>query len=80
MCLQTISLDDFKAQKLMEVKKLPKTMTEIHAQVVKKATRDHKSATESHNGKTHERSPNLQVVDYVLVAENRENGTSKMQV
>jgi hypothetical protein len=33
-------LDFIKAQKLMEVEKLSKAMTEIHAQVAEKATRD----------------------------------------
>jgi hypothetical protein len=37
-------LDFIKAQKLMEVEKLSKSMTEIHAQVAKKATRDRKAA------------------------------------
>jgi hypothetical protein len=35
-------LDFIKAQKLMEVEKLPKAMTEIHAQMAEKATRDRK--------------------------------------
>jgi hypothetical protein len=52
-----------KAQNLMEVKELSKAMTEIHAQVAKKATRDQKAAIQKHNDKTHVRSPNYQVGD-----------------
>jgi hypothetical protein len=37
-------LDLIKAQKLMEVEKLSNAMTEIHAQVAEKATRDRKAA------------------------------------
>jgi hypothetical protein len=37
-------LDFIKAQKLMEVEKLSKAMTEIHAQVAEKATRDRKAS------------------------------------
>jgi Chromo (CHRromatin Organisation MOdifier) domain len=69
-----------KAKKLMEVEKLSKAMTEIHAQVAKKATRDRKAAIQKHNVKTHVRSPNFQVGDYVLVSEHRESGVSKLQV
>jgi Integrase core domain len=73
-------LDFIKAQKLMEVEKLSKSMTEIHAQVAEKATRDLKAAIQKHNDKTHLRSPNFQVDDYVLVAEHRKSGVSKLQV
>jgi hypothetical protein len=52
-------LDFIKAQKLVEVDKLSKAMTEIHAQVAEKATRDRKVAIRKHNGKTHMRSPNF---------------------
>jgi hypothetical protein len=38
-----------KAQKLMKVERLSKTMTEIHAQVAEKATRDRKAAFQRHN-------------------------------
>jgi uncharacterized protein YueI len=38
------SLDFIKAQKLMEVEKLSKAMTEIRALVAEKATRDRKAA------------------------------------
>jgi hypothetical protein len=51
-------LNFIKAQKLMEVEKLSKAMTEIHAQVAEKATRDRKAAIKKHNDKTHVRSPN----------------------
>jgi hypothetical protein len=54
-------------------------MTEIHAQVAEKATRDRKAAIQKHNDKTHVRSPNFQVGDYVLVAGNRKSGTSNLQ-
>jgi hypothetical protein len=64
----------------MEVEKLSKAMTEIHAQVAEKATRDHKAAIQKHNDKTHVRSPNFQVGDYVLVPEQRKSGVSKLQV
>jgi uncharacterized protein YueI len=73
-------LDFIKAQKLLEVEKLSKAMTEIHAQVPEKATRNRKAAIQKHNDKTHVRSPNSQVGDYVLVAEHRESGVSKLQV
>jgi hypothetical protein len=73
-------LDFIKAQKLIEVEKLSKAMTEIHAQVAKKATRDRKAAVQKHSDKTHVRSPNFQVGDYVFVSEHRTSGTSKFQV
>jgi hypothetical protein len=60
-------LDCIRAQKLMEVEKLSMTMTDIHAQAAEKSTRDRKAAIQNHNDKTHERSPNYQVGDYVLV-------------
>jgi hypothetical protein len=72
--------DFIKAQKLMEIEKLSKAMTEIHAQVAEKATRDRKAAIQKHNDETHVRSPNFQVGDYVLVAEHRKSGVSKLQV
>jgi hypothetical protein len=52
-------LDFIKGQKLMEVEKLPKTMTEIHAHVAEQATHDRKAAIQKHNDKTHVRSPNF---------------------
>jgi hypothetical protein len=64
----------------MEVEKLSKAMTEIHAQVAEKSMRDHKAAIQKHNDKTHVRSPNFQVGDYLLVAEHRNSGVSKLQV
>jgi Chromo (CHRromatin Organisation MOdifier) domain len=73
-------LDIIKAQKLMEVEKLSKAMTEIHAQVAEKATRDRNAAIQKHNDKKHVRSPNFQVGDYVLVAELRKSGVSNFQV
>jgi hypothetical protein len=73
-------LDFIKAQKLMEVEKLSKAMTEIHAQVAEKATRDRKAANQKHNDRMHVRSPNFQVGDYVLVAEHRKSGVSKLRV
>jgi hypothetical protein len=66
-------LDFIKAQKLMEVEKLSRAMIEIHAQVAEKATRDRKDAIQKHNDKTHVRSPNFQVDDYVLVVEHRKS-------
>jgi hypothetical protein len=66
--------------KLMEVEKLSKAMTEIHAQVAEKATRERETAIQKHNDKTHVRSPNFQVGDYVLVVEHRKSGVSKLQV
>jgi hypothetical protein len=70
----------FNAQNLMEVEKLSKAMTEIHTQVADKATRDRKAAIQKHNDKTHVRSPNFQVGDYLLVVEHRKSGMSKLQV
>jgi hypothetical protein len=55
-------------------------MTEIHSQVAEKATRDRKAAIQKQNDETHVRSPNFQVEDYVLFAEHRKSGTSKLQV
>jgi hypothetical protein len=55
-------------------------MTEIHAQVAEKATRDCKAAIQKHSDKTHVRSPNFQVGDYLLLAEHRKGGVSKLQV
>jgi hypothetical protein len=60
-------LDNIKAQNLMEVDKLSKAMTETHAQVAEKSTRDRKASIQKHNDKTHVRSPNFRVGDYVLV-------------
>jgi hypothetical protein len=73
-------LDFIKAQQLMEIEKLSKAMTEIQAQVAKKATRDRKAAIQKRNDKTHVPSPNIQVGNYVLVAEHRKSGVSKLQV
>jgi hypothetical protein len=73
-------LDFIKTQKLMEVVNMSKAMTEIHAQVAKKSTRDRKAAIQKHNEKTHVWSSKFQVGDYVLVAEHRNCGTSKLQV
>jgi hypothetical protein len=64
----------------MEVEKLSEAMTEVHAQLAEKATRDRKASIQMHNDKTHVRSPNFQVGDYVLVAEHRKSGVSKLQV
>jgi hypothetical protein len=64
----------------MKVETLSRAMTEIHAQVAEKATRDRKSAIQKHNNKTHVRSPNFQGGGYVLVAEHRKSGVSKLQV
>jgi hypothetical protein len=65
---------------MLKVEKLSKAMTEIHAQVAEKATRDRKAAIQNHNDKTHVRSPNFHVGDYVLVVEHRKSGMSKLQV
>jgi hypothetical protein len=73
-------LDFITAQMLIEVEKLSKCMTEIHAQMAEKATRDRKAAIQKHKDKTHVRSPNFQVGDYALVAEHRKSGTSKLQI
>jgi hypothetical protein len=72
-------LEFIKAQKLMEAEKLSETMTKIHAQVAENATRDRKAAIQKHNDNTHERSPNFQEGDYVLVAGHRKSGVSKLQ-
>jgi Chromo (CHRromatin Organisation MOdifier) domain len=73
-------LDFIKAQKLMNVERLSRAMTEIHAQVAEKATRDRKAAIQKHNDKTHVRSPNFQVGDNVFVVEHSKSGVSKLQV
>jgi uncharacterized protein (DUF2164 family) len=48
--------------------------------VAEKATRDHKAAIQEHNNQTHVLSPKFQLGDYVLVAEHRKSGVSKLQV
>jgi hypothetical protein len=73
-------LNFIKSQNLMEVEKLSKAMTKILTQVAKKARRDRNAAIQKHNDKTHVRSPDFQVGDYVLVAEHRKIVTSKLQV
>jgi hypothetical protein len=65
-------LDFVKAQKLMDIEKLSKAMTE-------KATRDRKAAIQKRTDKTHVRSPKFQVGDWVLVAEQRKIGVSKLK-
>jgi hypothetical protein len=52
-------LDFIKAQKLMEVEKMSKTMTDIYALVGEKAMRDRKATIQMHNVMTHVRSPTL---------------------
>jgi ferritin-like metal-binding protein YciE len=64
----------------MQDKKLPTTMTKIHAQVAKNVTRDRKAAIQKHNDKTHDQSPNFQVVENVLVSKHRKSCASKLQV
>jgi hypothetical protein len=49
-------LDFIKAQKLMEVEKLIKTIMMIHVQMAEEATRDRKSNIQNHNNKTHEKT------------------------
>jgi hypothetical protein len=73
-------LDLVKAQKLVEVEKLPKALTEIHAQVAEKASRDRKAAIQKPNDKTQVRSPNFQVGEYVLVAKHRKSAASKLRI
>jgi hypothetical protein len=60
--------------------KLLKAMKKIHAQVAANSIRDCKARIQNHNDKTHGRSPNFQVGDYVLVAEIRKNATFKLQL
>jgi hypothetical protein len=45
-------LDFIRAWKLMEVEKFSKSVTEVHAQVPEKATRDRKAAIQNRNDKT----------------------------
>jgi hypothetical protein len=71
---------DFIKAKLLEVEKMSNTMAEINAQVAEKSTRDCRAAIQKHNDKTHVRSPDIQVEDYVLVAEHWKSGTSKLNV
>jgi hypothetical protein len=73
-------LDFIKAQKLLEVEKLSMAMTEIHAEVAEKSTRDRKAAIQKHKDKTHVRWPNFQVKDFVLVAKHRKSNTPKLKV
>jgi hypothetical protein len=44
-------IDFIKVQKLMKFEKLSKALTEIHAQVAEKATRDRKATIQKHNDK-----------------------------
>jgi hypothetical protein len=69
-------LDFIEAQRLMEVEMLSKTITKFYAQVAEKDTRDRKATIQKHNDKTHVRSPNFQVDDYVLVVEHRKSGVN----
>jgi hypothetical protein len=55
-------------------------LTNIHAQMAEKSTRDRKAGIKKYNNKTHVFSPNYQVRDYVLIAEHLKSGTSKLQV
>jgi ribosomal protein S17 len=73
-------LDFVKAKKLVEVEKLSKAVTRIHAQVAEKCTRYRKAAIQNRNDKTHVRSANFQVGDCVLVVEHRKSCTSKLQI
>jgi hypothetical protein len=73
-------LDFIKAQKLMKVEKLSRAMTEIHTQVAERSTRNRKAGIQKHNDKTHVRSPNFQVGDYMLFTKHRRIGVSKLQV
>jgi hypothetical protein len=74
------ALDFIKAQKLMGVEKLSKAMAEVHAQVAEIAARDRKGVIQTHADKTHVRSPNFEVGNYVLVTEHRKRGTFKLNV
>jgi Integrase zinc binding domain len=64
-------MDFIKAQKLMEVLNLSEAESEIRAQVAEKAKRYCKESIQKPNDKTHVRSPNFQVGDYVLVEQHR---------
>jgi hypothetical protein len=55
-------------------------MVEFHARMEEKITRGRKAAIQKHNDKTHVRSINCHVGDYVLVAEHGKSGSSKLQV
>jgi hypothetical protein len=74
------TLDPIKAQKLMEVENLSKSLTVIHAKVGDKAPCDRKAAIQKQNDKTHARSSNFQVRDCVLAAEHRKSGMYKLQM
>jgi hypothetical protein len=63
----------------MEVQKLSKAMMEVHEQVAEKSTLDRKASIKNSNDKTHVPSLNF-VQYYVLVAEHRKRGLSKLQV
>jgi hypothetical protein len=73
-------LDFIRAQNLMKLEKLSSALTEIHALVAEKTSRDRKAAIQKLTDKTHVGSPNNQVGDYVLVAEHRKSGTYRLQV
>jgi hypothetical protein len=73
-------LEFIKGEKLVELEKQSRAMTKIHAQASGKASRHRKASIQKHNDKTHVRSPNFQVGDYVLVAEHRKSGTYKLQL
>jgi hypothetical protein len=71
-------LDLIKAQKLIEVESFSKAVTEIHAQEAEKSTSDCKAAIQKHNIKTHVRSPNFRVDDFMLVTGQRKSSKSKI--
>jgi hypothetical protein len=64
----------------MEVQKESKTMTKIYAQVAEKANLDREASIQKQNDRTHVRSPNFQVRDYLPVANHRKSDTFKLQV
>jgi hypothetical protein len=64
----------------MEVQKESKTMTKIYAQVAEKANLDREASIQKQNDRTHVRSPNFQVSDYLPVANHRKSDTFKLQV
>jgi ribosomal protein S17 len=73
-------LDFIKAQKLMEVEKMSKAMKISTHTWRRKPRVIARLVFQKHNNKTHVRSPNFQVGDYVLVAEQRKRCVSKLHV
>jgi len=71
---QTCSLDFIQAQKVVKVDQLAAALENIHRDVATRRTRKREEAVAMHNAKTHVRSVNFELGDYVLVARQASKG------